>query len=50
MANKPKFAVGDCVAGLFNDAVSSCGYTASNVKLFSEKWIGNSVEGSSYRL
>jgi len=33
MANKPKLAVGDCVAGLFDNAVSSCDYTALNVKL-----------------
>jgi hypothetical protein len=34
MANKPKLAVGGCVAGLFDDAVSSCVHTASNVKIF----------------
>jgi len=36
VANRPKLAAGDCVAGLFNGALSSCGYKASNVKIFSE--------------
>lgn len=32
MTNKPKLAVGDCVAGLFNDNISNCVYTASKLR------------------
>jgi hypothetical protein len=35
---------------LFNDAVASCDYIASNGKMINEWWIGKNVEGSGHAI